>query len=198
MYQASVWSSPDFTGRQVTLNLIFLLKIQILASFSYQAVTFTHFPIILRKKNFRFICTLIVALNEYKIASSIPDSLSTVLVHCLCQKRCIMRVLPSWQEIFAGHFYNKTSYQNIDCENLNDCERSMDSLKSMFSSLCLRSLRLIWRPGLKLWLQSQDGQTWIFFVFTKQYRNCFSRRINALMSINQPIKTDIGMVMHNF
>ena len=58
MSQASVWSSPDFTARQVTLNLIFLLKIQILASFSYQAFIFTHFPIILRKKKFRFIGTL--------------------------------------------------------------------------------------------------------------------------------------------
>ena len=96
--------------------------------------TFSHNS---AEKKFRFICTLIVALNEFKIASSIPDSLSTVLFHCLCQKRCIMWVLLSWQEIFAGHFYNKTSYQSIDCENLNDYERSMDSLKSMFSSLCL-------------------------------------------------------------
>ena len=38
--------------RQVTLNLIFLLEIQILASFSYQAFIFIHFPIILREKNF--------------------------------------------------------------------------------------------------------------------------------------------------
>ena len=34
------------------------MKIPILASFSYQAFIFTHFPIILRKKNFRFIGTL--------------------------------------------------------------------------------------------------------------------------------------------
>ena len=45
-------------GRQVTLNLISLLKIQILTSFSYQAFIFTHFPIILREKKFRFIGTL--------------------------------------------------------------------------------------------------------------------------------------------
>ena len=57
MFQTSVKSSPDFKGRQVTLNLIFLLKIQILASFSYQAFILTHFPITLRKK-FRFIGTL--------------------------------------------------------------------------------------------------------------------------------------------
>ena len=36
------------------------------------------------------------------------------------------------------------------------------------------------------------------FVFARQYRNCFSRRINALVPRNQPIKTDIGMVTHNF
>ena len=41
----------DFKGRQVTSNLIFLLKIQILANFSYQAFIFTHFPIILPGKN---------------------------------------------------------------------------------------------------------------------------------------------------
>ena len=34
------------------------MKIQILASFSYQAFIFTHFPIILREKKFRFIGTL--------------------------------------------------------------------------------------------------------------------------------------------
>ena len=36
------------------------------------------------------------------------------------------------------------------------------------------------------------------FVFPKQYRNCFSRRINALVLRDQPIKTTIGMVMHDF
>ena len=34
----------------MTFNLIFLLKIQILASFSFQAFMFTHFPTILQKK----------------------------------------------------------------------------------------------------------------------------------------------------
>ena len=45
-------------GRHITLNLSFVLKIQILVSFSYQAFIFTHFPIILRGKKFRFIGTL--------------------------------------------------------------------------------------------------------------------------------------------
>ena len=36
------------------------------------------------------------------------------------------------------------------------------------------------------------------FVFARQYRNCFSRRINALVPRNQPIKTAIGMVTHDF
>ena len=35
------------------------------------------------------------------------------------------------------------------------------------------------------------------FVFARQYRNCFSRRINALVPKNQPIKTAIGMVTHD-
>ena len=65
MSQVSIQSSPDFTGRQVTLNLIFVLKIQILVSFSYQAFIFTHFPIILQGKKFRFIGTLNNAMREY-------------------------------------------------------------------------------------------------------------------------------------
>ena len=36
------------------------------------------------------------------------------------------------------------------------------------------------------------------FVFARQYRNCFSRRINALVPRNQPIKTAVGIVMHDF
>ena len=36
------------------------------------------------------------------------------------------------------------------------------------------------------------------FVFARQYRNCFSRRINALVHRNQPIKTAVGIVMHDF
>ena len=36
------------------------------------------------------------------------------------------------------------------------------------------------------------------FVFARQYRNCFSRRINPLVPRNQPIKTAIGMVTHDF
>ena len=36
------------------------------------------------------------------------------------------------------------------------------------------------------------------FVFTRQYRNCFFRRINALVPRNQPIKTAVGIVMHDF
>ena len=36
------------------------------------------------------------------------------------------------------------------------------------------------------------------FVFARQYRCCFSRRINALVSRNLPIKIAIGMVMHDF
>ena len=35
------------------------------------------------------------------------------------------------------------------------------------------------------------------FVLDRQYRNCFSRRINALVPRNQPIKTAIGMVTHD-
>ena len=36
------------------------------------------------------------------------------------------------------------------------------------------------------------------FVFARQYRNCFSQRINALVPRNQPIKTALGIVMHDF
>ena len=36
------------------------------------------------------------------------------------------------------------------------------------------------------------------FVFPRQYRNYFSRRINALLPRNQPKKTAIGMVMNDF
>ena len=36
------------------------------------------------------------------------------------------------------------------------------------------------------------------FVFARQYRNCFSQRINALVPRNQPIKTAVGIVMHDF
>ena len=36
------------------------------------------------------------------------------------------------------------------------------------------------------------------FVFPRQYRNCFSRRINSLLPRNQPIKTTVGIVMHDF
>ena len=36
------------------------------------------------------------------------------------------------------------------------------------------------------------------FVFARQYRNCSSRRINALVSRNQSIKTAAGIVMHDF
>ena len=36
------------------------------------------------------------------------------------------------------------------------------------------------------------------FVFARQYRNCLSRRINALVLRNQPIKTVVGIVMHDF
>ena len=36
------------------------------------------------------------------------------------------------------------------------------------------------------------------FVFARQYRNCFSRRINALVPRNQPIKTAVGIVMYDF
>ena len=36
------------------------------------------------------------------------------------------------------------------------------------------------------------------FVFARQYRNCFFQRINALVPRNQPIKTDVGIVMHDF
>ena len=36
------------------------------------------------------------------------------------------------------------------------------------------------------------------FVFLRQYRNCFSRRINTLVSRNLPIKMTIDMAMHDF
>ena len=36
------------------------------------------------------------------------------------------------------------------------------------------------------------------FVFARQYRNCFSLRINALVPRNQSSKTVIGMVTHDF
>ena len=36
------------------------------------------------------------------------------------------------------------------------------------------------------------------FVFSRHYRNCFSRRINALVPRKEPIKTAIGMVTHDF
>ena len=36
------------------------------------------------------------------------------------------------------------------------------------------------------------------FVSPRQHRNCFSRRINTLVPRNQPIKTAIGMVTHDF
>ena len=41
------------------------------------------------------------------------------------------------------------------------------------------------------------------FVFARQYRNCFSRRINALLPRNEPIKTTTGeerfsLVLHDF
>ena len=36
------------------------------------------------------------------------------------------------------------------------------------------------------------------FVFARQYRNCFSRRIKALVPRNQLIKTAVGIVMHDF
>ena len=36
------------------------------------------------------------------------------------------------------------------------------------------------------------------FVRPGQHRNCFPRGINALMPRNCPIKTSIGMVIHNF
>ena len=36
------------------------------------------------------------------------------------------------------------------------------------------------------------------FVFPRQCRNFFSRRINILLPRNLPIKTAIGMVMHDF
>ena len=36
------------------------------------------------------------------------------------------------------------------------------------------------------------------FVIARQYRNCFSRRINAPVPRNQPIKTSVGIVMHDF
>ena len=36
------------------------------------------------------------------------------------------------------------------------------------------------------------------FLFARQYRNCFSQSINALVSRDQPVKTADGMVMHDF
>ena len=36
------------------------------------------------------------------------------------------------------------------------------------------------------------------FVFVRQYRDCLSRKINALMPRNQPMKTAVGIVMHDF
>ena len=36
------------------------------------------------------------------------------------------------------------------------------------------------------------------FVFVRQYWNFFSRRINAMVAENQPIKEAIFMVMHDF
>ena len=36
------------------------------------------------------------------------------------------------------------------------------------------------------------------FVIARQYRNCFSRGINVLVPRNEPVKTAIGIVMHDF
>ena len=36
------------------------------------------------------------------------------------------------------------------------------------------------------------------FVFPRQYRNCLSRTINALLLKNQPIRTAVGIVIHDF
>ena len=36
------------------------------------------------------------------------------------------------------------------------------------------------------------------FVFLRQYRNCFSLKIIALLPRNQPIKAVVGMVMLDF
>ena len=46
--------------------------------------------------------------------------------------------------------------------------------------------------------ETQDGQTYKPIVFARQYRNSFSWRINVLVPRNQPIKTALGVVMHDF
>ena len=46
------------------------------------------------------------------------------------------------------------------------------------------------------WMHRMDKRK--SFVFARQYRNCFSQRINVLVLKNQPIKTAVGIVMHDF
>ena len=146
-------------GRQVTLNLFSLLKIQILTSFSYEAFIFTHFPIILREKKFLFIGTLTCSICT--LAAIILQ-----LVAMECQKLHMVDS-PTAQNLYHKHCIKVTKFHCASFSGLHCCHRiplSMSSGRkfllgsggSMVAKLYVsqRPNRVTdWGPG-EVWLQS--------------------------------------------
>ena len=55
---------------------------------------------------------------------------------------------------------------------------------------------MLGQPNISIYDPRMDERK--SFVFARQYRSCFSRRINALVPRKRPIKTAVGIVMHDF
>ena len=89
-------------------------------------------------------------------------------------------------------FQNGFDPQNVINRILKVFSHAIEPCKR--TSLSNKKQRTVHRQGIK-WHRMDKRK---FFVFARQYINSFSRRINALVPRNQPFKTAIGMVTHDF
>ena len=81
----------------------------------------------------------------------------------------------------------------LDESCLNSCKLLMIKTKTNFASYCFKEVAYNMKVGVSHRMDIRKS-----FVFARQYRNYFSRNINALVLRNLPIKTATGMVMQDF
>ena len=67
----------------------------------------------------------------------------------------------------------------LDESCLNSCELLMIETKTSFASYCFKEIACNVKVGVSHTMDKRES-----FVFARQYRNYFSRRINALLPRN--------------
>ena len=111
--------------------------------------------------------------------SSEPGLHTVGRIATLCLRPCPKEYITPLQVLFAKVFYERLLLSNT-------CVTMRSNCHSVAPIILTASL-----------VHGQRMDKRKSFVFARQYRNCFSRKINPLVPRNQPIKTAVGIAMHD-